>query len=47
MSHTLNTAVSFGPTEEEFSCDHWFVDADNEGFYGKEECRFCGFTQDK
>lgn len=23
-------------------CKHSWVDADNEGIYGQEECRFCG-----
>ena len=23
-------------------CQHSWIDADNEGFYGKEICRFCG-----
>ena len=27
------------------TCRHSFIDADNEGCYGNEICRYCGFTQ--
>ncbi len=26
-------------------CEHSFIDSDNDGEYGKEHCRFCGFEQ--
>ena len=28
-------------------CDHEWIDDDNEGFYGKEVCRFCGIKRHK
>lgn len=28
-------------------CEHDFIDDDNEGCYGKEICRFCGFKRKK
>lgn len=28
-------------------CNHSFIDADNEGFYGYEVCRFCGLKKHK
>ena len=29
------------------TCDHSFIDEDNEGIYGNEVCRFCGEEQEK
>ena len=29
------------------TCDHSFIDADNDGVYGTEKCRYCGHTQSK
>lgn len=28
-------------------CEHSFIDSDNEGDYGYEQCRFCGLKQHK
>ena len=28
-------------------CGHFWIDADNEGCYGYEECRFCGMRRHK
>lgn len=33
--------------KQEINCNHSFVDSDNEGYYGKEKCRFCGKIRDK
>lgn len=32
---------------EDMTCEHSFIDADNEGIYGYEICRFCGWRQHK
>ena len=32
---------------EKKQCEHSFIDIDNEGIYGTEECRFCGKKQQK
>lgn len=36
-----------GVEEFETECEHDFIDADNEGFCGKTECRFCGLKEYK
>jgi radical SAM superfamily enzyme len=32
---------------KKMKCKHNFVDADNDGCYGKERCIFCGDTKNK
>ena len=45
----LNWLCDYGnwKVEEVPECDHSWVDADNEGIYGQEECRKCGVKKDK
>lgn len=37
----------FEPRETYKLCKHSFIDKDNEGVYGKEVCRFCGYIRNK
>lgn len=32
---------------EDMTCEHSFIDVDNEGAYGFEGCRFCGWREHK
>jgi len=32
---------------EDVTCEHSFIDADNDGIYGNEVCRFCGWRRHK
>jgi len=41
------TVVKPKKRKRKVTCNHEYIDADNEGFYGFEFCRFCGKRRHK